>query len=124
MNIFITKVFDRFRRKENIDDSVLLDAIERAEKGLIDADLGGDVIKQRISRPGQGKSGGYRTIIIFRSGDRSFFVHGYAKSEKDNVSEADLKGFKESATELLNLDQDIIDKAIETGRLREVTREE
>jgi hypothetical protein len=124
LRIFITKVFDRFRRKENIDDSVLLDAIDRAERGLIDADLGGYVIKQRIARQGQGKSGGYRTIIIFRSGDRSFFVHGYSKSEKDNVSEVDLKGFKESATELLNLEQSIIEKAIETEKLREVIREE
>ena len=62
-------------------DAVLRDAVVRAEKGQIDADLGGDVIKQRIARPGQGKSKGYRTIIFFRRGARAFFVYGFAKSQ-------------------------------------------
>ena len=62
--IFKTRWFERFARKEKIRNAVLLDAVARAEKGQLDADLGGGVIKQRVARPGQGKSGGYRTIIF------------------------------------------------------------
>ena len=57
-------------------DVVLHEAVARAEKGQIDAELGGEVIKQRIARPGQGKSKGYRTIIFFRRGAKAFFVYG------------------------------------------------
>jgi hypothetical protein len=59
--IFKTRWFARFARKEKIQDLVLVDAILRAEKGQVDTDLGGGVIKQRIARAGEGKSGGYRT---------------------------------------------------------------
>ncbi|TNE36994.1 MAG: type II toxin-antitoxin system RelE/ParE family toxin, partial [Alphaproteobacteria bacterium] len=81
MRIFKTKWFTRFARKEGIDEITLRLAILNAEQGLIDADLGGGVIKQRISRPGEGKSGGHRTIILFRSGDKAFFVFGFSKSD-------------------------------------------
>ena len=66
-------------RKEGMTDAVLREAVARAEKGRVDADLGGEVIKQRIARPGQGRSKGYRTIILFRRGVKAFFVYGFAK---------------------------------------------
>ena len=75
----------RFTRKSKIGDDALLDAIDRAERGLIDADLGGGVIKQRVARPGEGKSSGFRVIVFFRHKERAFFVHGFAKNEKDNI---------------------------------------
>src|SRR5580658_5139225 len=81
--VFKTRWFQRFARKERIRDAVLLDAVARAEKGQLDADLGGGVIKQRIARPGQGKSGGYCTIIVFKQGQRAVFVYGFAKSERE-----------------------------------------
>jgi hypothetical protein len=86
VRIFKSRWFQRFARKEGITDSALVEAVARAEKGQIDADLGGGVIKQRIGRPGQGKSKGYRTIIFFRRDDiagttRAFFVYGFAKSQ-------------------------------------------
>ena len=80
--VFKTRWFQRFARREKIRDAVLLDSVARAEKGQLDADLGGGVIKQRIARPGQGKSGGYRTIILFKQGQRAVFVYGFAKSER------------------------------------------
>jgi hypothetical protein len=85
VRIFKTKAFTRFADKVGIPDIALCRAIEDAERGLIAADLSGDLIKQRIARPGQGKSGGFRTLIVFRAGTRAFFVHGFAKNEKDNV---------------------------------------
>lgn len=78
MRIFKTRWMARFARKAGIDDALLVEAIDRAERGLIDADLGGGVIKQRVGRSGQGRSGGYRTLIAFRFGDLAFFIYGFA----------------------------------------------
>ena len=80
MRLFKNKPFSRFARKAKLSDTALREAVGRAERGLIDADLGGGVIKQRIAREGAGKSSGFRTIILFRAGERSFFVHGFAKA--------------------------------------------
>lgn len=74
LRIYKNAWFERFARKQRIADSALRDAVRRAEQGQIDADLGGGVIKQRIARAGQGKSGGYRTIILYRQEQRAFFV--------------------------------------------------
>lgn len=87
MRIFKTRPFARFADHEGIEDADLCEAIRGAEQGLIDADLGGGVIKQRIARKGQGKSGGFRSIVVFRMGERAFFVYGFAKSDRDNIDE-------------------------------------
>ena len=88
----------RFARKGDIGDATLCDAIQDAERGLIAADLGGGLIKQRIARPDQGKSGGFRVLIVFRAGARAFFVHGFAKSEKDNIEKDELVALKRLAS--------------------------
>ena len=98
---FKTKAFTKFARKEHIADAALADAVSRVEQGLIDADLGHGLFKQRVARPGQGKSGGYRTIIACRLGDRAVFLHGFAKSEQDNISDADLELLKDAADQVL-----------------------
>jgi hypothetical protein len=82
---FKTKAFTRFADKVGTSNAVLCRAVRDAERGLIAADLGGGVIKQRIARPGQGKSGGFRTLIVFRVGTRAIFVHGFAKNEDDET---------------------------------------
>jgi hypothetical protein len=81
VRIFKTKEFARFARRQGLSDEAPCDAIDRAERGLIYADLGGNLIKQRVARPGQGRRGGYRTIIAYRRDARSLFVMGFAKSE-------------------------------------------
>jgi hypothetical protein len=103
VRIFKSSWFQRFARKEGIADVTLCDAVARAERGQIDADLGGGVIKQRIARPGQGKSKGYRTIIFFRRGDKAFFEYGFAKSQRANVNEYDIEKYKEAAKHVLEL---------------------
>ena len=103
MRTYKSRWFQRFARKEGIADAVLLEAVARAEKGLIDADLGGGVIKQRISRPGQGRSKGYRTIILFRRGAKAFFVYGFAKSQRANIDDLEKEQFKEAAKLVLAL---------------------
>ena len=124
MRIFRTKVFDRFARRERIADDVLAEAVERAELGLVDADLGGSVIKQRVARAGQGRSGGYRTIILLRSGTRAVFAYGFAKKDRDNIARDELDALRALACELLNYDEDGIATAIEAGALIEVKRDD
>ena len=80
MSVYLNRWFAKFARKERIGDEALRDAIRRAEQGLIDADLGSGLIKQRIAREGAGRSGGYRTIIFFRGGERAVFAFGFAKA--------------------------------------------
>jgi hypothetical protein len=120
MRIFKNKAFVRFARKSRMPDADLHKAIEDATHGLIDADLGGGVIKQRIARKGGGKSGGFRTIILFRVGARAFFVHGFAKNEKDNIEDDELAAFKLLAAQMQGLSEAALAKAIENGTLTEV----
>lgn len=120
VRIFKNAWFQRFSRREKINDESLKKAISQMQQGLIDADLGGNVFKQRVARPGQGKSGGYRTIIFFKEGERAFFVYGFAKSERKNVDDAEIAVFKKAAKELLSLSDDQIRQLVENGALTEV----
>lgn len=120
MRILKHVVFDRFARKQDISDATLYDAIDRAEQGRIDADLGGGVIKQRIARDGEGKSGGFRTIVVFRSKERAFFVYGFAKSERANIRGDEKAALKKLAFFLLNLSEKNLDALIEDGTYMEV----
>lgn len=120
MRIFKTKPFARFADHESIDDAALCEAIRRAEKGPADADLGGGVIKQRIARKGQGKSGGFRSIVLFRQGETSFFVYGFAKSDRDNIRKDELKAFRALANEMLALDAAALTAAMSNGTIMEV----
>ena len=107
-------------RKEKLADLALQEAVQRAESGLIDADLGGGVIKQRVARPGKGKSGGYRTLIMFRQGDRAIFAFGFAKSAQANISKADLALLKEAATEALGWNDEDLERLVASGALVEI----
>jgi hypothetical protein len=120
MRVFKNKSFARFCRKARIIDAVLCGAVDAASRGLIDADLGGGVIKQRIARQGEGKSGGFRTIILSRICERAFFVHGFAKNERDNIRDDELDAFKMLAAMMMAYDDDALAKAIENGTLMEV----
>lgn len=120
MRIFRNKPFTRFPRKVRLSDRALREAVERAGAGLVDADLGGGVIKQRIAREGGGRSGGFRIIILFRAGARAFFVHGFAKNERDNIDVGEQAAFKLLAMQLLTYDDAALAKAISAGVLTEV----
>ena len=120
MDVFKTKDFARFARREHISDDMLCNAIARAERGLIDADLGGGVIKPRVPRKGQGRSGGYRTLIAYRSVRRSVFMHGFAKSDRDNVTDDQLKALKLAAEQALAADAGTVEKLIAAGEWKEI----
>jgi hypothetical protein len=120
VRVFKTRAFARFARRERISDPSLREAVGRAERGLVDADLGGGVIKQRVARPGQGRSGGYRVLMAYRPGARSVFVFGFAKSERGNIDDAELATLREIAAAWLAADGRALAQAIEHGLLQEV----
>ena len=124
MRIFKNAWFCRFARREKIKDAVLIEAIARAERGLIDAELGGGIIKQRLARPGQGRSGGYRSIIIFQKGQRAFFVYGFAKSDRENIEPDETAAFKKSAKAFFALSDKQIETLIKDEELSEVNYED
>jgi hypothetical protein len=121
MRIFKSKVFNRYARKARLEDAALCEAIENAERGLIDADLGGGVIKQRIARQGGGKSGGFRTIILFRAAERAVFIYGFGKNERDNIRADELTEFRRLAGVMLAYSDQEIMSAMESGVLIEVS---
>ena len=120
MRIFMTKWFARYCRHEHISDTSLLEAISRAERGLIDADLGGSLIKQRVARQGKGRSAGYRVIIAYRAKGRAVFLFGFAKSEMENIAANQLAVARDIARKLLAADDQEIAQTIEDGELQEV----
>ena len=120
MRTFKNKPFARYCRRVGLTDAALRQAVVRAERGLIDADLGGGVIKQRIAREGGGRSGGFRTIILYMAGEQAFFVHGFAKNEKGNIRDDELAAFKLLAAQLFAYDGVALAKAISAEVLTEV----
>ena len=123
MRIFKTRGFARFQRKEGIADDALRDAVARAERGLIDADLGSRVIKQRVARPGRGRSGGFRTLIAFKVADRSVFLFGFAKTDRDDIDNAELRVLRKSAAEMLTWNEKQIAALLADGAWIEVNNE-
>ena len=120
MRTFKTKPFARFADREGVEDAALCDAVRRAGSGLVDADLGGGVIKQRIARRGQGRSGGFRTIVLFRRDERAFFAYGFAKSGRDNLPRDELRAFRMLADKMLALDEVGLEAALANGTIIEV----
>lgn len=120
MKVYKLRAFARFQRHERIADQALLAAVREAESGLIEADLGGGLIKQRIARAGQGKRGGYRMIIAYRRGDRAVFLYGFAKNERGNIDDDEQVELRRLARGYLGLDDDEIEAAIAEDELLEV----
>lgn len=120
MRVFKSGWFQKFARKEKISDAMLCEAVARAERGQIDADLGSGLIKQRVARPGAGKSGGFRTLVFFRAQQRAVFAFGFAKSDMANLDDADETYLKKAAKLVLAFTDDQMDAEIATGRMSEV----
>lgn len=123
MRVFKTKALARFARQQGISDDSLVAAVRRATQGLIDADLGGRLIKQRVARPGEGRRGGFRLLLGFGP-DRAVFLYGFAKNERENIGNSDLLSLREIAATFLNASQDQIARALRDGSLIEVYDED
>jgi hypothetical protein len=120
MRVFKSKWFEKWATGEGLNDETLLAAVAEMEDGLIDARLGGHVVKKRVALPGRGKRGGSRTLVAYRKDDKAFFVYGFAKNERENISSKELKALRLLATQLLSYTNPVLSKAIKAGELVEV----
>lgn len=120
MRVFKSKHFSRYAGKEGIENTALTDAIREIEEGLVDAVLGGGLVKKRVAREGGGKSSGYRTIIAFSSGQRSLFLYGFAKSDRGNIGNDELRELRKLSHLFLGLKDDEITSALEIDRIEEI----
>ena len=123
MRVFKATWFARFAGKEGITDKELLEAVKQLEAGQAEANLGGKVYKVRLARPGEGKSGGYRVIVLFKSGERTFFIYGFAKSGRSDIDEKEKRDFKKLAKHYFNLTDEIIARSVKMGLLAEILGE-
>ena len=120
MRIFKTRVFNRWARRERLADPELRKAVAEMQKGLTDAQLGGGVYKKRVARAGEGKRGGYRVILATNLRERWFFMFGFAKNERDNVDDEEVKMLKQLAAALLGMMDAGIEEAKTRGELVEI----
>ena len=120
MRIFKNKAFHKFTRKEGIKDSELKEVVKQLESGQYYADLGGSVYKMELARKGEGKHGGFRTIVVFKSEFRTFFLFGFPKSEKDNISDKELRFFKGKAKDNLSFTEEQINLLVKSKILLEI----
>ena len=121
--VFKTRYFGRWMRKTALSDAALCKAIAEMQQGLIDADLGAGILKKRVPLPGRGKSGGARTLVATNKDDRWFFVFGFEKNERANISPQQLKALQAIAADLLKLAAKDLDAQVRTDALQEICHE-
>lgn len=121
--VFKTRQFSKWMRKTDLPDTALCQAVQEMVSGLVDADLGGDVLKKRVALPGRGKRGGVRTLVATRRASRWFFVYGFEKNEKANVSSKELEALQWLAEQLLDLTGHQLEVALHDSSLQEICHE-
>jgi hypothetical protein len=124
MQIFQTKWFAHWANKEGLTSKVLCAAVVEISQGLVDANLGGHVVKKRVALGGRGKSGGVRTLLAFKMNDKAFFMYGFAKNQQSNISDKELKALKLLAAKLLAYDSRQLAIAIAAQELYEVREDD
>ena len=122
--VFKTRHFGRWLRKSGLSDRALCQAVVEMLAGLIDAELGGGVVKKRIALPGRGKRGGARTLVATNRGRRWFFVFGFEKNERANVSDEQLEALQDLAADLLARTPAQLDAAVADGTLQEICHDD
>ena len=118
--VFKTRHFQRWMRKTELTDAALCRTVQEMVAGLVDADLGGGLVKKRVGLAGRGKSGGVRTLVATNRGSRWFFLFGFEKSERGNVSDGELEALRAIAADLLVRTSPQLDEAIADGALQEI----
>ena len=122
--VFKTRPFHHWMRKTTLTDAALCTAVSEMAQGLIDADLGGGVVKKRVALPGRGKRSSTRTLVATNKGDRWFFVFGFAKNERADVSATELAALQRLAHDLLALQAPALEVHIATGALQEICHDD
>ena len=120
MGVYKTRWFDRWARKQGLNMPSLCAAVREMTAGLYDADLGGGLLKKRIARPGQGKSGGFRTLVATNKGNRWVFVYGFPKNERSNIDKDEEEALKKLSAHLLSLTAQAFDEAQRADELIKV----
>ena len=120
MTIYKTRWFDRWARKQDLSTRALCEAVREMQAGLYEADLGGGLLKKRIARPGQGKSGGFRTLVATNKGSKWFFVFGFPKNVRSNIDKDEEDSLQKLASHLLSLSPPALVTAQRAGELMEV----
>lgn len=118
--VFKTRYFSRWMRKTELTDSALCAAVSEMAAGLIEADLGGGVFKKRVALPGRGKSGSARTLVATNKGNRWFFIFGFEKNERANLSTKEVEAVQRIATDLLRLGSSELDAQVVSEALKEI----
>ena len=124
MNVYQTKWFERWARKQKLTTDDLMTAVQEMDSGLYEADLGGGLFKKRIAQVGQGKRSGFRTLLATNLGDRWIFVYGFPKNARSNIDKDEKEALKKLASHLLSLTQSDIEQAVSAGELFEVYGDE
>ena len=107
-------------RKTELTDSALCVAVAEMATGLIEANLGGGVFKKRVALPGRGKSGSARTLVATNKGSRWFFVFGFEKNERANISPKELEAVQRLASDLLRLGPSELDAHVSSEAVKEI----
>ena len=118
--VFKTRYFNRWMRKTELTDIALCAAVSEMEQGLIDADLGGGVVKKRVGLAGRGKRGGARTLVATNKATRWFFVFGFEKNDRANISDEELEGLEDIAEQLLARTEKQLNEAVHDETLTEI----
>lgn len=116
----MTRYFGKWAASEGLSHEALTTAVAEIEDGLVDAQLGGNLVKKRVAIPGRGKRGSTRTILAVKTGQCAFYIYGYAKNARANISRDELKGLKMLAKELLGYEGKVLGQALSSGALVEV----
>ena len=122
--VFKTRHFLRWMRKTELSDPALCQAVVEMKQGLIDADLGGGIVKKRLALPGRGKSGGARTLVATNRGNRWIFLFGFEKNDRANVTTKELEALQKIASDLLKLTPKDLDALVAQGELKEICHDD
>ena len=120
IRVFKTRYFARWMRKTELSDETLCSAVDEMAQGLIDADLGGGVVKKRVGLSGRGKRGGARILVATNKGNRWFFVFGFEKNERASLSDDELEALKDLAEQLLARTGKQLAVALNDGSISEI----
>jgi hypothetical protein len=120
MRIFKHRIFNNWAKSEAIRDEKLKEAISEIERGLYEASLGSSLYKKRVSMPGKGKRGSYRTLLAYKKEQSAFFIYGFAKNALDNISDTEKRVYRQLSEDLLNMNAGVIQTMLVNGKLFEV----
>ena len=120
VRVFKDLEFDDWARRDGPTDRMPCEAAGEIEKGIVDARLGGFLLKKRVAAPGRGKRSGYRTILAHRQGDRLVFLHGYAKNEKNDITKKEKSALLKLGGVYMGYDEARLSRMVAKGLIVEI----